>query len=182
MQGASSLKRSDFVTILAWLFIALSGFAVFISLMQNLFVQFIFPLEKIAGAMQTPEASRLPPVFRFMFKNIRFILLVFLAVTTSTLIASLGLLHRKNWARITFIGLMALGILWNLAGIILQQTMFTSFPQNLASRNIGFPVNFNLILYIIKAATAVIALGLSVLFGWIIRKLISSEIRAEFSS
>ncbi len=61
MQEPSPQTRSDFVTTLAWIFIALAGFAVFISLLQNIMLNFFFPLDKMTSALQGPDGQRIPP-------------------------------------------------------------------------------------------------------------------------
>ncbi len=181
MQELAPQKSSDFVTVLAWIFIALTGFATFISLLQNIMISFFLPLDKIPQAMQSPEAQQqIPSVFRFLFMNIQLFLLGFLVVSATTLAASIGLLRRKNWARFVFIGLMALGVLWNLAGLVMQQLMFNHFPQVSPAADPAFAQNFSRMMTIMKYATAVLAFGLSALFVWIIRKLVSPSIRAEF--
>jgi hypothetical protein len=181
MQELAPQKRSDFVTVLAWIFIVLTGFATFISLLQNIMVSFFFPLEKIQQTILTPEAQQqIPPIFLFLFMHIRLLFLGFLAVSAMTLAAAIGLLRRKNWARLVFIGLMALGILWNLVGIVIQQLMFNHFPQVPPTSDPEFAQNFSRMMTIMKYATAVLAFGLTALFGWIIKKLISPIIRAEF--
>lgn len=181
MEELAPQKRSDFVTVLAWIFIALTGFATFISLLQNIMISLFFPLDKIPQALQSPEAQeQIPSIFRFLFMNIRLFFLAFLVVSATTLAVAIGLLRRKNWARLAFIGLMALAIFWNLASIVVQQLMFNHFPQIPHAADPAFAQNFSRMMTIMKFATAVLALGLSALFGWIIKKLISPGIRAEF--
>jgi len=181
MQELVPQKRSDFVTVLAWISIALTGFATFISLIQNIMISFFFPLDIIPQALQSPEAQQqIPHVFRILFMNIRLVFLSFLVVSLMTLVTAIGLLRRKNWARIVFISLMALGIFWNLASIIVQQLMLNHIPQVPLAADTAFEQNFTRMMTIMKFATFVLALGLSVLFGWIIKKLTSPDIRSEF--
>jgi hypothetical protein len=134
----------------------------------------------MTSTLQGPDGQHIPPLFRLMFENIRLVFLGFFVVTSVTLIASIGLLRRKNWARLLFIGLMAFGIVWSLGGIVLQQFLFPEAPHGLLMDDPGFALTFTPVLLIMKIASAVIAIGMSLLFGWIIRKLSSPVIRAEF--
>lgn len=129
-------------------------------------IWFFSPVANLHEAMHSAEAARhIPSFFRFLFSNIRFLFLGLFLFFTITFTASIGLLRRKNWARLVFIGLMALGILWNVVG-----------PEDP-----DFVQNFSRMFMIMRIATAVLIIGLTVLFGWIIRKLSSPAVRAEFS-
>ena len=110
MSRMEAASRSGFVTALAWLFIVLGGFATLMGLLQNLMINLLLPIAvREEGAKDPPWAAA------FMFDYIHLIFLGFLAVSALTLAAAIGLLLRRNWARLVFIGLMGFGILWNLA-------------------------------------------------------------------
>jgi len=177
-KSVAAYGKSKFVTILAWIFIALSGFATFISIMQNIMIFFMFRMGQMNEAFKDPKfAQEMPKGFQFMFSNVRLFFLGFLLISVITLISSIGLLKRKNWARLIFISLMVLGILWNLGGIILQNFMmpkFTEFP------NAPVAPDLEKMLLVMRIFSALMLIGFSVLFGWIIKKLISEEIREEF--
>ena len=179
-QVINPMQKSNFVTMLAWVFIAFAGFATFISLMQNIMVSLLIPLDKLQEAITSAGAKeQVPAAFIFLFSYVRLFLFSFLIVSSLTLITSIGLLKRKNWARIVFIAIMMFGILWNIAGVLFQQFVFTSFPKMPVRTDVPVP-NFEVFLTVIKVFSAVIAAGLSVLFGWIIKKLTSPDIRQEF--
>lgn len=171
-------QRSTFVNVLAWIFIVLGGFATFISILQNIMIQTMFPKEEMAHALQQAKNTDQMPAFAsFMFGHMDLFFLFFLVVSATSLIAAIALLKRKNWARIIFILLMALGILWNVGGLILQFTMFSSMPE---MAHHGAPPEFEKIMLIMKIASVIMVAAISALFGWIIKKLTSASIRAEF--
>lgn len=176
-QGAAAPGRSNFVTALAWIFIVLSGFAVFISLLQNIMISLFFPAERMQAVMQDPQAQQMPPVFRLIFGNFFLIVRAFLIAALAVLAVSIGLLRRKNWARVAFIAMMVLGVLWNLGGVMLFFTSFPTFPRNTPAETAK---NFEQMLSVMRFAMAAMAIALSVLFGWIVRKLASDGVRAEF--
>jgi hypothetical protein len=180
-QGKGAPVRSNFVTVLAWIFIVLSGFAVFVSILQNVMITYLFPMERIQEVMQEQQAQQhIPGAFRFLFNNFAWFFRAFLVISLAVLAASIGLLRRKNWARIAFIMLMALGILWNLGGVALQSILLSSFPPFPHEASAEMAENFSRMLIVMKIATAFMVVAFSALFGWIIWKLVSPQIRAEF--
>jgi hypothetical protein len=76
-----------------------------------------FRMDKI---LQTPElASKIPPFHRFMLSHVQLFMPAMLVIFAVTLVSAIGLLKRKNWARIVFIALMSLGIAYSLGMLLL---------------------------------------------------------------
>jgi hypothetical protein len=171
-------KKSAFVNALAWIFIALAGFATLISILQNVMIFLVFPVDEMNETFKDTQVQEQIPFFaRFMFSNIRLFFLGFLAISATALVSAIGLLKRKNWGRIIFLAIMGLGICWNLFGLVIQNMMFTSMP--------GFPhgeidSQFSTMMLAMKIVTFIFAVGISYLFGWIIYKLCSVKIKTEF--
>lgn len=172
-------QPSTFVNVLAWIFIVLAGFTTCISILQNIMIHTLFPREEMQQAMQQAEHNQqIPPYFEFMFNHFDLFFAAFLVISATTFIAAIALLKRKNWARILFIGLMALGIAWNVAGLVLQFTLFSSFPDFAGAQ--APPPEFQSVMQIMRIASVVMVLAFCSLFGFIIAKLCSKKIRAEF--
>ena len=177
----SAAPRSGFVTGLAWTFIVLAGFATFISLLQNIMISLMFSVEEMRAAMREAGKSQpMPAFFGFVFENFRLFFGLFFAVCVLTLVSSIGLLKRKNWARLIFIGIMALGVLWNLAGAVIPFFMFSSFPPIPESAPGDFRDSFELMTKIMMGFMVVLAVVFAALFGWIVKRLLSDDIRREF--
>ena len=185
---SSAPPRSTFVTVVAWIFIILSGFATFISLLQNLMVGYM-PRDMFDSAMQDSTFARvMPPAARFMFSHLQLLVLCTFILTGLMLAASIGLLHRRNWARLVFIGLLGLGIVYNLAGLVLQQSMLSSMTSqvpfaaasNADSTFRSTAQQFDQMMAGFRVVMYVVTIGFAVLFGWIIAKLLSRPIREEF--
>jgi hypothetical protein len=94
-------------------------------------------------------------------------------VFSLTLAASIGLLLRQAWARVVFIGVLGLGIAWNVLGAVLQFVLMPTLPAPPAG-------DMGAMFVVMWVVTAVVAFGTAALFGWIIHRLCSSEIAAEF--
>ena len=123
-------ENSSFVTVLAWVFIVLSGLGTAMSVLQNVMVYFLFPRAELRAAMETESAATQLPVFaKFMLGNIEVLFAAMLLLSLLALAASIGLLKRQNWARLVLIGLLGFGIAWNLGGLVLQQALMSQFLQ-----------------------------------------------------
>lgn len=171
--------RSQFVTIVAWIFIVLGGFATFISLLQNVLINTVFPIDQMQDQIaQSP--SPMPPMFHLMFDNIRLFFFAFLVVTLTTFVAAIGLLRRRNWARLLFIAILGLGIVWNLVGIVLQQMMVSQMLSFQPPAPPDFEAQMQGMMLATRVFSAIFAIGFSVLFGWMIKRLVAPGVVAEF--
>ncbi len=180
--AAPASRRSNFVTVVAWVFICLAGAGTVISLLQNVMVAFLFPMKEMQQAMHDTHGAPVPPLFQFMFLHFQLFVGAMFVLTATLFAASIGLLRRKNWARILFIVFMALGIAWNLLGLVFQFAFFSAIPPVKMPPNAppDFAAGFNTMMTVMMVVSAAIAIAFSVLFGWIIKRLVSDEVRAEF--
>jgi hypothetical protein len=174
--------KSTFVTVVAWIFIVLSAFATLISLLQNVMVAFM-PGDVFKGTLQdTTFAHTMPSGPRFMFAHFQLLVFVMLVLCVITLVSSIGLLRRRNWARLLFIGLLSLGILYNIAALFLQQSMMSSFNVSFPADSAFAPTRqqFTRMMGAMKVVMLVVTIGFTALYAWIIAKLLSRRIRDEF--
>ncbi|BCT93946.1 hypothetical protein LYSHEL_29730 [Lysobacter helvus] len=174
-----AVVRSQFVTAVAWVFIVLSGFGTLIAIGQNVMMQVMFATPEIQGAMsQADTAPGAPPYAGLLLGGTRYIFLFVLLMAVGTLAASIGLLRRNNIARVAFIVFLALGIAWQVLGLGLQVLMYSHMPfQDMSAE--GGP-DMRSMFRVISAFTAVLALAVAVVFGWLIKRLRSPAVRAEF--
>ena len=172
--------RSTFVTVVAWVFIILTGFGAFISLMQNVMFSQMFAMPEMQQAMsQHNEMPNMPFFARFMFQHFQLYLFLILLFITSFFVSSIGLLKRKNWARIIFICMMLLGIIFVLMGFGLQ-FVFDPVSQGIPQEQI--PPEMIRMMNMMKISMFIFTASLTVLFGWVIKKLTSKKIRQEFNN
>lgn len=180
---ASNAPRNSFVTVVAWIYIALEGLSAFVLVLETLLVNVIFPVDQLQAAMaRADDKMPMPPAFTWMFGHLRLILALCLALALIKLTAAIGLLLRHNWARLLFIGVLAFSIAWSVATIFLQQYTISSIMTTPVPPNA--PENFREamegMMMAVRTVTAVFALGFAGLFAWMIKKLVSPEIVAEF--
>jgi hypothetical protein len=173
-------QKSTFVNVLAWIFIVIGGFSTFIGILQNIMIYKLFPREEMAQAMnQAEQAQQIPPLFAFVFSHFDFIFLLVLLISLTSFVSAFALLKRRNWARLIFIALMAIGITWNVVGVGLQFFWFDSMNEMAAPQ--GAPPEFQEMMQILQWASVAMAVAFSALLGFIIKKLCSQQIREEFS-
>jgi hypothetical protein len=171
-------QQSIFVTVLAWIFIIIGGFSTFMAILQNVMLFFFFPRDGFnqqISAAQFPD--EMPTLFKIMFSHFDLFSVSFLVISSVTFISAIALLKRKNWARIMFILLMIVGIVWNVGGVVLQYFWFQTLPEMAGSQ---VPQEFEMMQNVTFSVGIVMAVAFTILFGWIIKKLSSQSIVTEF--
>lgn len=179
----AAVTRSGFVTALAWSFIILAGFATVITLFQNIMITLMFPMEEMRAAMREAQKSQpMPELFVLAFESFHLLFAAALVSSVVTLVAAIGLLKRQNWARLVFIVIMAAGVAWNLAALAMPFYMSDLFPEVPGHAPPGFHDNFKLVWNIMIGFSVVMCLVFAGLFAWVVKRLVSSDIRQEFSA
>ncbi|MBB5883858.1 hypothetical protein DYQ93_13980 [Xanthomonas sp. LMG 8992] len=171
--------RSNFVTILAWIFIALSGFGTVVGIMQVFVVFAMFDHMEFADAVRRLPPG-MPPTIAFIFSHFSWLFLGTALFSMWTLASSIGLLRRLSWARWCFIAAMALVIAWNLGGAVVQVQMIAFMQKQLAVAQMQGAPDMQPMLWAMSAIGVVFAAAFVVLHGWIIARLLSRSVAAEF--
>lgn len=175
-------SKSTFVTVLAWIGIAFSGFGTFITIVQNIMLKFLMPKLPIEQLLNEHNTSvQIPEIARFMFQHFDLFFLAALLISLFALTASIGLLKRKNWARIAFIAMLAIGIVWNLFSLAFQQTSMQKLPFPLNAPG-EFQSQMETMMTVMSIVSVIFGLALTAFYGWIIWKLRSAQIVNEFKS
>ena len=175
----AAVPRSGFVTALAWSFIILAAFSTIITLLQNIMISVMFPMEEMRAAMREAEKMQpMPPFFRLAFEHFQLLFALALVSSVVTLVASIGLLRRRNWARLVFIVLMLMGVAWNLSGLALPFFVSDFIPD--VPEHPEIQGSFKLVWNIFMGFTILMCLLFAALFAWLARRLMSDDIRREF--
>jgi len=170
VNSPAAAPQSTFVTVLAWLAIALNGFGTLIALMQNVMINFVMP----AMIANSPKAA----AETFPLSAVRVLFLAFLCIVAFMTYVGYALLKRRNWARRTVIVMCALGVAWTLLCILMFAFGFGfgHFPTTPSGAPQGMDSAFKAMLVM----TSIVSLAMCVLFVWIIKRLRSPSIKAEF--
>src|SRR5213593_1559653 len=101
--ASASAPPSSFVTVTAWIFIGLGAFSTLGGALQIVMTTFL-PFNQLDTALHDPAfASHIPPAARVMFAHFQAIAVASFLLSVTMLIASTGLLRRRNWARRLFV-------------------------------------------------------------------------------
>jgi hypothetical protein len=169
--------RSTFVTVVSWIFLVLSVFTAVVLVLRSVAVRSFFsgvPTDTLANG---PEAANVALQVRFV--NVELVFLALLLIPLFTLCSSVGLLRRREWARKALIAILAFGVLWNVGSAALDTILFrASSTYNDASR----PGEFRSMTVGVLVLTWLFAIVTSALFFWIIKRLASPSVRAEFQA
>jgi hypothetical protein len=171
--------RSVFVTALAWSFIAPAVLMIFVGVLQVLMLMAFAP--DGADMLEGARALGLPAGFDFLFIHARLIAWAFLGFAVATLASGVGLLQRKYWGWLATVALLVLSIALNFAGLTIEVPTTASpamaelgdLPPDLA-QNVGH------LMSAVNLLTKVLVFTLSALCAWLIYRLCTPKVRAEF--
>lgn len=159
-------RASGFVTVLAWIIISFAGLVAVSLLLQLIVWSVLFSLPHFLP-QGTGDAERV----------LRFFLLVLFAFSVFVLLTAIALLKRREWARRAFIALFGLLIGLNLLSLV--PFLLAAFSGSASTS--GDSDQFQTLVTVMIIPAAVFAIGMSVLFGWLIRRLTSRYVRREFA-
>jgi len=178
----ASPPRSKFVTSLAWSFIALSILGMLLNVIQLAIVSVMLSPNDLRLLSTDLRATQSLPDFVIpLVQHLHLWLGLMLLIDAFTLVASIALLRRREWARWTFVVMMMLGALSNVAGGIapfFMQGYFASFATSMPAEMRG---EFASMSMLVTWGSALFALAFAALFFWAGMKLLSPQIRREFA-
>ncbi len=174
--------QSTFVTVVACIFLAFSGLGVLVGLMQGVMLFTVFSTEVMDQMRDDMARQEVPAVFRVMVFGMPWFIVTAFLHSLVTLVSSIGLLRRRDWARRVFIVLMVLAIVMGLAGLGLQYYVFTSVHEEFAQAAHHGAPDIGPVLVVFGIIGVAMAVTMAALHGWIAHRLTSPEIVAEFRS
>lgn len=172
-------SRSLFVTLTAWVFLALGAMASVSALLQNATLASWLP-----GLQGLGAAQPLPMLTGLLVGYLPWVMGVGLAVSVATMACAAGLLMRLDWARRCFIVLLGVAIGANLLGLWLQHEVVLSVVDSTlahsplppaAAHVFGNFVTASQVMAIVMTAAACL------LLAWVMRRLMSPMVRQEFA-
>jgi hypothetical protein len=200
-----AMKRSMFVTVVAWIFIGLSAFATLMLVLYSVMLPLIFlpMLHQQLGNTSFPAG--LSPTADWLFNHAVALCYGMLSIALLHLVAAIGLLRRKEWGRRIFLCLLGFDVLHQLAAAAMQWWVIPPMQHAILQMQFGpgargmFPKNIPptpmlaeqqaqmlSMMDSMMAVTRVFGVISAVVFicvlGWIIKRLRSKAIRREFTS
>ncbi len=151
-----------------------------------------FAAHAAACISHTTTATNMPMLSAWWLAHVVWICRIAFLLALVMLTAAIGLLFRKEWARRLLIGFMLLGILCKCAATVMQWwiplSTYTNLqlPSNTSPETVEMMQSFasmmQHVLVVMRIFSVISAIIVSVLLGWIIRRLSSRPIRAEFQA
>lgn len=177
---------SSFVTVLAWISIALGLLGLVYGLIQTV-MGLLLPADFYLRMLYPygGEPPPLPPLMHWLYTHTLLMGLAMLALSAIFLWVSWGMLKRREWGRKGFIAILAIGTLWQLGSLwmlpqILQGALAMqagAFPQGQA-----MPPELESFMTAVMLMGGLVAVVFAALHAWIIWKLCTPAVRVEFAA
>jgi hypothetical protein len=171
--------RSDFVTVTAWVLIVACGSVLAFALLQNLLLLFIGGSDAQVESVLRELAKKGRPTSEFTvfaLRNAHAILLSCLAMSLMMFAASVGLLLRKDWARLVVIGVLGLFI-----AVCAAMAIWMTYSWLNVARPAVDGLFITVITGSITTVNILILSGMGALAGWVARRLASASVAQEFA-
>ncbi|SOD54886.1 hypothetical protein SAMN06296416_105159 [Pseudoxanthomonas wuyuanensis] len=174
-------RPSQLVTVAAKISIVLGIAGTLYGVFQAALITLVMGRGWLQQMLTRAHGEDMPPAADWLLANLPTIGWALAASSALFLAVAIGLLKRHEWARWGFIVFMVLGALWNFAGVWLTvhvfdwlQTMplFADLPDMQAE--------LLQMRWMSLATSVVTATAFAALHGWIVWKLCTPAIRAEF--
>ena len=175
-QGPVAAPPSMFVTVTAWIFIVITGLGVLALLLQNLLLATLMASPEVQHALNDLP-THTDGATTFIVRHMRAIAAAMLALVGIALVSAIGLLQRRNWARLCFVGVLVVAVLYQLGRLAYVWLMPLPMPQSPDGS-----VNLASMMDTLRVASTVMAMALTLVASWLVIKLCSPAIRAEFQS
>jgi hypothetical protein len=176
---------NSFVTVLAWISIALALLGLLYGLIQSI-MGLVLPADFYLRMLNPygGEPPALPPLMHWIYTNTLLTGMLMLALSAIFLWVSWGMLKRREWGRKGFIAVLAIGTLWQFACIFaLPQFIegMLAIQGGALPQGQSLPPEFEGFMTAAMLMGGVVALVFAGLHVWIIWKLCTPAVRGEFS-
>ena len=181
---AASGHRSTLVTVVAWVFLILSALATLGALM-NVLILAVMPAATVDAIVSqvtqdTAVTHLLPAPYQFMMHHARLVALIKLVWWAAVLIASVGILQRREWARRTFVVTLGIEIIVVILAFVMSQSMLMGIASQLASQSRTGQVPPGMGTGM--ALGGLLGVGIVAILVWLLFTFRSARVRNEFTS
>jgi len=177
--------RTSFVTVLAWISLPVAGLGVAYGVIQ-LLMGLLMPADTQLRMLSPAGGAlpALPPMMAWVYANTALMGGLTLLSSAAFLVASWGLLKRRESGRRGFIAVLVLGTLWQWAWVwVVPQIIQATLALQSSALNTGQDMPMQLeegLVTLITAMVALMVLLFTGLHAWIVWKLCTTSVRAEF--
>ena len=185
------VPRSSFVNATAWITLCLSILSLVMLALQA--VMFLAVGRTGLFSKLQEQLALDPQASAFLSMALEWLPWLAVLITAQNLLfvtASVGLLKRREWGRKLFIALLALVIVWQIVMIPLQWSMMDRFQglMMMGQKNVPpeaqamMQAQMEASMIVSRLFSAAFGLVFAALFVWLIWKLRSPRVRAEFAA
>ncbi|MET0581801.1 MAG: hypothetical protein ABWZ08_07510 [Pseudoxanthomonas sp.] len=183
---ANARPAGSFVTVLAWISIALALLGVVYGVLQTL-MGMLMPQDYYLRMLNPygGELPQLPPLFHWIYTHTLLMGLLMTALSAIFLWVSWGMLKRREWGRKGFIAVLVLGALWQFVCLLAIPQLIEAvlaIQAGALPQGQSLPPELESFMTAAMLMGAVVALVFAGLHGWLVWKLCTPAIRAEFAA
>ena len=180
---AESSPRSTLVTVVAWIALAWSAL-VTLGALGNLLVLAVTPTATVNAVVkrvaQDSSFQLLPGPYQFMAHHVHLVALVKVVWWAAVLVASIGVLRRKEWARRAFVAVLGIEIVLVILGSVVGESIGMKLATQLAARSRSGQVPSGMGSGL--ALGGLFGVGIVAILMWLLFTFRSARVRAEFGS
>ena len=180
---AESSPRSTLVTVVAWIALSWSAL-VTLGALVNLIVLAVTPTATVNAVVNrvTQDSSfrLLPAPYQFMARHVHLVALVKVVWWAAVLVASIGVLRRKEWARRAFVAVLGIEIVLVILGSVVGESIGMKLATQLAARSRSGQVPSGMGSGL--ALGGLFGVGIVAILMWLLFTFRSARVRAEFES
>jgi hypothetical protein len=178
---AESSPKSTLVTVVAWIAVVWSALVTLGALRGLLFLA-VTPTATVSAVVtrvtQDSSFALLPAPYQVMAHHIYLVAVVKVVWWAAVLVASIGVLRRKEWARRAFVAVLGIEIVLVTVGIVLGQLLGMKLAAQLAARSPSGKVPAGMGTGL--ALGGLLGLGILAVVVWLLFTFRSARVRAEF--
>jgi flagellar basal body-associated protein FliL len=181
--GAPQEKHSQLVNIFARSNIVLGVMGVFVLLVLMLLFKNGGAADELLATLQSPELQlQIPKSAADSMRHIEGYLAASLALNVVQLVASYALLKRRNWARLFWVAVMVVTVIWCIAGLFSPMDVSKYLPADLNQAPPETQAELKAMLASAKIYGYALSLAFAALFSWLAWRFCSQDIRREFQA
>lgn len=182
-EGSVQARKTPFITIIAWVFIALATMILMTAIIQYVAVAVLNYGDMhnlmVAELKKTMKDSDMLALALLALRYAWIMVTVIFLYAITLLLTSIGLLKRREWARKTMVVLLVIAIFYELGDLAWQFYVMNSTMAPLMKEMPGLGGGM---MAIILGIVTIMVLAFCALFVWVIIKLRSEKIRQEFAT
>ena len=179
--AAPAAKRTFFVTAIGWLGIAFGLLTVAAVIAGAYVFNVNFGGPGLDAELADMAADpRVPAYHGWLLTHLSLLFYTAIAFGLAVVVLSIALLRRRNWGRLGIVATLWLGVAANIAAAAAMLLLLGAFPDAAAKELEAAGVDFERVMWGLKAMVVGAGMMVVSLHAWVIYRLVDGEARREF--